>query len=188
MRIIGGKLKGRTLQGPSSHAIRPTSDRLRETIFNILQFSYQDAANGARVLDLFAGTGAMALEALSRGACLALLIDQGAEAIALMRANINALGLSAAAARILRRDALRLGKAPAGERFNLAFLDPPYGRGLVRPALDSLSEGAWLERDALVMIEEAKATEIVLPGGYELLETRTYGDTQILFVRAETTT
>src|SRR5208283_4837253 len=111
MRIVGGRLRGRTLQGPGSNAIRPTSDRLRETLFNILAHSYNNPAEGARALDLFAGTGAMGIEALSRGARFALLVDESAKACAILRANVEALGLSGAA-RILRRDASKLGAAP----------------------------------------------------------------------------
>lgn len=183
MRIVGGRLKGRSLKGPASDAIRPTSDRLRETIFNILRHSHDDPVAGAYVLDLFAGTGAMAIEALSRGAREACLIDKGNEAHALIRANLEALGLTGAAS-LLRRDATRLGKAQLSEGFGLAFLDPPYGKGLVPPALEALREGGWLETDALLVIEEARDAKIVLPEGFALIEGRAYGDTQILLVRA----
>ncbi|WP_036264255.1 16S rRNA (guanine(966)-N(2))-methyltransferase RsmD [Methylocapsa aurea] len=183
MRIVGGSLRGRVLKGPAADAIRPTSDRLRETLFNILVHSYGDPIQGARVLDLFAGTGALALESLSRGATCATLVDQGAEAYALIRANVSALGLGDGA-RILRRDARKLGQAPEGERYNLAFLDPPYGRGLAPPALIALRDGGWLEKDALVLVEENAQADVPLPEGFALLETRRYGDTQVLFVRA----
>jgi 16S rRNA (guanine966-N2)-methyltransferase len=183
MRIVGGKLKGRTLKGPAADAIRPTSDRLRETLFNILVHSYGDPIEGARVLDLFAGTGAMAIEALSRGARFALFIDQSAEACALIRANVEAFGLGEAT-RVLRRDARKLGAAAAEDRFSLAFLDPPYGKGLAPQALIALRDGGWLDKDALLLVEESAQTEIPLPEGFALIETRTYGDTQVLFVRA----
>jgi 16S rRNA (guanine966-N2)-methyltransferase len=183
MRIVGGRLKGRSLKGPASDTIRPTSDRLRETIFNILRHSHDDPVAGVRVLDLFAGTGAMAIEALSRGAREARLIDTGIEAHALIRANLEALGLTASAS-LLRRDATKLGKAQLGECFGLAFLDPPYGKGLVPPALEALRKGAWLETDALLVIEEARDADIVLPEGFALIEARAYGDTRILLVRA----
>src|ERR671911_2704043 len=110
MRIVGGRWRGRSLKGPSSDAIRPTSDRLRETLFNILQHSYDDPIEGARVLDLFAGTGALGLEALSRGAAFALFVDEGAEARSLIRGNVEALGLGGTT-RIFRRDAAKLGPA-----------------------------------------------------------------------------
>jgi 16S rRNA (guanine966-N2)-methyltransferase len=184
MRIIGGKLKGRVLAGPASAAIRPTSDRLRETIFNILAHGYGDPVEGARVLDLFAGTGAMAIEALSRGASCALLVDKSTEALALVRSNLASLGLSGSA-QVLRRDATRLGTAPPGERFDLAFLDPPYGKGLVGPVLEALRNGDWLEQGALIVVEEAKSAEIPLPEGFGSIEARTTTDTQVRFLRRE---
>ncbi len=135
MRIVGGRLKGRTLQGPRSDGIRPTSDRLRETLFNILAHSYGDPVPGARVADLFAGTGAFGLEAVSRGAEFCLFVDDGAQARALLRENVEALGLGGVT-RIFRRDARRLGAAPPGPPYTLAFLDPPYDRGLGRAGAD----------------------------------------------------
>src|SRR5438132_3708887 len=133
MRIVGGRLRGRALVAPSSRAIRPTSERLRESIFDILAHRFAGAIEGARVIDLFAGSGALGLEALSRGAAFALLVDEGAEARGLLRANVEALGL-AGVARISRADATQLGPAPAGAPFTLAFLDPPYREGLPAPA------------------------------------------------------
>ena len=183
MRIVGGRFRGRTLKGPSSQAVRPTSDRLRETIFNILAHGYEDAVENARVIDLFAGTGALGLEAVSRGARFALFVDEGSEARALLRENVEALGLGGLA-RIFRRDATKLGDAPTGEKFDLAFLDPPYGKGLAPRALRALIEGRWLTDGALCVIEEAADEEIALPAGVELLDRRTYGDTQIVIARA----
>src|SRR5881394_2000398 len=143
MRIVGGRLRGRALAAPKSQAIRPTADRLRESLFNILAHAYGDPVSGARALDLFAGTGALGLEALSRGASFALFVDDGAEARALMRQNIETLGL-AAATRIFRRDATKLGPAHPVEPFSLAFLDPPYGKGLAEQALAAMRDGGWL--------------------------------------------
>ena len=180
MRIVGGRLKGRALKSPGSDAIRPTSDRLRETVFNILAHTYGNSVAGARVIDLFAGTGAMAIEALSRGAAFALLVDQGAQACAIIRANFAALDL-AGAANILRRDARKLGPALEGESFTLAFLDPPYGKGLVPPTLKALRDGGWLGRGALVVIAERAAAEVALPEGFVLRETRRFGVTQVVF-------
>src|ERR1700738_5184152 len=148
MRIVGGRLSGRTLAAPKSQAIRPTADRLREALFNILVHAYGDPAHGARVLDLFAGTGALGLEAMSRGAAFALFIDDGAEARALIRGNVEALGLGGTT-RIFRRDATRLGPVHPVEPFTLAFLDPPYGRGLAEASLASLRDGGWLGGRAL---------------------------------------
>src|SRR5580765_3936952 len=134
MRVVGGRLRGRALTAPKSQAIRPTADRLRESLFNILVHGYGDPVSGARVLDLFAGTGALGLEAISRGAAFALFVDDGAEARALLRANVEALGLGGVT-RIFRRDATKLGPAHPVEPFDLAFLDPPYGKGLAEKAL-----------------------------------------------------
>ncbi|MGH6823904.1 MAG: 16S rRNA (guanine(966)-N(2))-methyltransferase RsmD, partial [Methylocella sp.] len=161
-------------------AIRPTADRLRETVFNILAHSYGNPVAGARVIDLFAGTGAMAIEALSRGASFALLVDQSAQACAIIRANFAALDL-AGTARIVRRDARKLGAAAEGGSFSLAFLDPPYGRDLVPPTLVALRDGGWLGKDALVVIEERAGAEVTLPEGFNLRETRRFGVTQIMF-------
>jgi 16S rRNA (guanine966-N2)-methyltransferase len=183
MRIVGGGLKGRALKSPASDAIRPTSDRLREALFNILTHAYDAPIEGARVIDVFAGTGAMGLEALSRGAHFALLVDQGAEANTIIRANIEALGLGDST-RLLRRDARKLGKAAVGERYDLAFLDPPYGRNLAAPTLLALRDGGWLATNALVLIEETTQAELMLPEGFALLETRQYGDKHVVFLRA----
>jgi 16S rRNA (guanine966-N2)-methyltransferase len=184
MRIIGGRLKGRVLVAPSSRAIRPTSDRLRESIFDILEHRYPGHVEGARAVDLFAGSGALAIEALSRGARFALFVDNGAEARALLRANVEALGLGGVT-RVWRADATRLGSAPAGGPFRLAFLDPPYGQNLAGPALASLVAGGWLEADALCLVEEAAKAEIAAPAGLAVMDQRTYGDTRIvIFERA----
>jgi 16S rRNA (guanine966-N2)-methyltransferase len=183
MRIVGGRLKGRVLKGPTSNAIRPTSDRLRETLFNILAHAYGDAVDGARVIDLFSGTGALAFEALSRGAAFAQLVDDNEAARKLIRANIDALGLDGAA-KYFRKDARKLGSAPQDGAFNLAFLDPPYALGLAAPALASLTTGAWLSPGALVVVEELAETDIPLPAGFSLIETRRYDDTQLLFLKA----
>src|SRR5216683_7347971 len=152
MRVVGGRLKGRNLASPSSRDIRPTADRLREALFNILVHAYDDPITDARVLDLFAGTGALGLEAMSRGAAFALFVDDGAEARALLRENVATLGLGGTS-RIFRRDATKLGPARPVEPFSLAFLDPPYGKGLAEKALASARAGAWLVLDALIVVE-----------------------------------
>lgn len=182
MRIVGGRYGGRSLKGPSSQAIRPTSDRLRETIFNILAHGHDRAVENARVIDLFAGTGALGLEALSRGARFALFVDDGSEARALLRENVETLGVGGLT-RIFRRDATKLGDAPPGDKFTLAFLDPPYGRGLAPRALRALIEGGWLADDALCVVEESIAEEIELPSMLEQLDQRVYGETQIVIAR-----
>lgn len=183
MRIVGGRLRGRALAAPKSQAIRPTADRLRESLFNILAHAYGDPVSDARVLDLFAGTGALALEALSRGAHFALLIDNAAEARALMRDNVTALGVGGAA-RIFRRDATALGEVYPIEPFGLAFLDPPYGQGLAERALASARAGGWLMPDALVVVEESADAGFAAPDGFAELERRRYDDTELIFLRA----
>src|SRR4029077_11145162 len=151
VRIVGGRLRGRALAAPKSQGIRPTADRLREALFNILTHAYGDPVSGARVLDLFDGTGALGLEAVSRGAAFALFIDDGAEARALLRENVEALGL-AAITRIFRRDATRLGPAHPLAPFSLVLLDPPYRKGLAEKALLSAREGGWLTAEALIVV------------------------------------
>ena len=182
MRIVGGRLRGRTLAAPKSQAIRPTGDRLRESLFNILAHGYGDPVTGARVLDLFAGTGALGLEALSRGAAFVLLVDDGAEARALIRQNVDTLGVGGTS-RVFRRDATNLGPAHPVEPFSLAFLDPPYGKGLAETALASALAGAWLTPDALVVVEESAEPGFKLPAGYEEIERRRYDDTEVTFLR-----
>jgi 16S rRNA (guanine966-N2)-methyltransferase len=182
MRIVGGRLRGRTLAVPKSRAIRPTADRLREALFNILVHAYGDPVSGARVLDLFAGTGALGLEALSRGAAFALFVDNGAEARALLRENIAALGLGGAA-RVFRRDAAKLGPAHPLAPFSLAFLDPPYGQGLAEQALAAAHDRGWLASDALIVVEEAAKAHFVAPEGFDELERRDYDDTMLVVLR-----
>src|SRR5438045_3139919 len=150
MRIVGGRLRGRALAAPKSQGIRPTADRLREALFNILAHAYGDPVAGARVLDLFAGTGALGFEAVSRGAVFAQFVDDGAEARALMRQNVEALGL-AAITRIFRRDATKLGPVYPVEPFSLAFLDPPCRKGVGERALVSAREAGWLMKEAVLV-------------------------------------
>ena len=182
MRIVGGRLRGRTLAAPKSHAIRPTADRLREALFNILVHAYGDPVSGARVLDLFAGTGALGLEALSRGAVFALFIDNGAAARALVRENVEALGLGGVT-RIFRRDAVNLGDVHPLPPFSLAFLDPPYGQGLAERALAAARAGGWLIGGALAVVEETASASFTAPAGFDELERRCYDDTALLVLR-----
>ena len=182
MRIVGGRFRGRALQAPTGRDIRPTADRLRESLFNILgHWDGSDRVAEARVLDLFAGTGALGLEALSRGARFALFVDDGVEARALLRANVEALGV-AGTSRIFRRDATKLGMVTL-EPFGLAFLDPPYDRGLGEAALGALMAGGWLTPGALVVLEEAASAVVAIPPGLTLVERRETGDSQLLFLR-----
>ncbi|HTV90161.1 MAG TPA: 16S rRNA (guanine(966)-N(2))-methyltransferase RsmD [Stellaceae bacterium] len=182
MRVIGGRLRGRTLVAPGGSAIRPTADRLREALFNILTHAYDDPVSGARVLDLFAGTGALGIEALSRGAAFTLFVDEAAEARALLRENVTTLGLGGTA-RIFRRDATKLGPVHPLEPFSLAFLDPPYGKGLAEKALASAHDGGWLTPDVLIVVEEAAKANFTAPGGFREAERRRYDDTEFIFLR-----
>ena len=182
MRVVGGRLKGRTLAAPSSQAIRPTADRLRESLFNILAHAYGNPMLDARVLDLFAGTGALGIEAVSRGAKFTLFVDDGAEARALLRNNVEALGLGGVS-KIYRRDATKLGPAHPVEPFSLVFCDPPYRKQLAERALASLRDGGWLEPDALVIVEEAKDAGFTAPDGFAELERRAYDDTEFTFLK-----
>ena len=186
MRIVAGRWRGVALADvgtgdPAAH-LRPTSDRVREALFNVLvQGAHGDRVEGARVLDLFAGTGALGLEALSRGAALATFVDDGAKARALLRANLGK-ARAGGIARVFRRDATRLGPnrdAPYG----LVFLDPPYGAGLGERALESAREGGWIARDATIVWEEGGT--ILPPGWTRALDARRYGGTHVTILEAD---
>ena len=183
MRVVGGRLKGRNLASPSSRDIRPTADRLRESVFNILIHAYDDPVADARVLDLFAGTGALGIEALSRGATFALLVDDSAEARALVRENLVTLGLGGSS-RIFRRDATKLGPVHPLAPFSLAFLDPPYGNRLAEQALASIRDGGWLLPGSLAVIEEAAESKFAAPAGWREFERREQGATELIFLQA----
>jgi 16S rRNA (guanine966-N2)-methyltransferase len=187
MRIIGGRWRGMTLAdlgaGDPAAALRPTSDRVRESLFNLLAHGdYGDPPppEDRRVLDLFAGTGALGIEALSRGAVTATFVDQGAKSLALLRRNLDRLGM-ADAARVVSRDATRLGRNP-GPAFDLVFLDPPYGRGLGERALVSAMAGGWVAPGALVVWEEGG--NHAPPPGLTRLDARRYGETMIAIFRS----
>ncbi|MCB1383965.1 MAG: 16S rRNA (guanine(966)-N(2))-methyltransferase RsmD [Notoacmeibacter sp.] len=182
MRIVGGTFRGRALAAPKSNDIRPTTDRTREALFNILAHAHGDVLDGARVLDLFSGTGALGLEALSRGASSALFVEPSAEGRGLLRTNIEALGLQGRA-RIFRRDATDLGAVGTMEPFTLLFADPPYGKGLGERALASALAGGWLKPGALCLVEEdAKAPFDA--EGFTLLDERNWGGTVMRFLAA----
>ena len=159
MRVVGGEFRGRPLAAPGGRNTRPTADRLRQTIFDILTHGYADAVKDARVLDLFAGTGALGIEALSRGAAYALFVEEAVEARGAIRANIESLGLTGRT-RVFRRDATRLGPAGTVQPFALAFADPPYGKGLGETALGAAVSGGWLAPGALAVLEEAASATI----------------------------
>lgn len=180
MRIIGGRNRGRALaalgKGDSAAHLRPTSDRVRESLFNVLENAYGGAVSGARVLDLFAGTGALGLEALSRGAAHATFVETGRKSLALLSQNIR-LCHAEAQTEVLRCDATRLPACPAP--CDLVFLDPPYGKGLGETALAAAMRGGWIPEGALVIWEESR--EMIPPAGLHLLDARRYGDTVISF-------
>jgi 16S rRNA (guanine966-N2)-methyltransferase len=183
MRIVGGKFRGRPLAAPAHEGTRPTSDRVREAVFNILLHGIPDfSLPGIKVLDLFAGTGALGLEALSRGAAFCLFVEEDADARAIIRRNVEAFGLTGVT-KIFRRDATDLG--PAGNRgeAGLVFLDPPYAQGLAERALLSAASGGWLVPGAVAVIEERKGVSVTLPDSFALLDRRTWGDTEVTFAK-----
>ena len=182
MRIVSGRFRGTHLATPKGEGTRPTSDRLRETIFNILAHGHDDAVVDARVLDLFAGTGALGLEALSRGARACVFIEDAVEPRGLIRRNVETMGLTGVT-KIFRRDATRLGDAGTIEPFDLVFLDPPYRKGLGEKALASARAGGWLKPGALCVLEEAADAVVEIPSGFALLDERTAGDSKVLFLR-----
>lgn len=182
MRIIGGKFSGRALVAPKGRDTRPTADRVRESVFNILAHREGFTFENARVIDLFAGSGALGLEALSRGASFCLFVETDAAARGAIRDNVEALGLFGAT-RVHRRGADALGEKPAGVGgpFTLAFLDPPYGKGLCTPALSALRAGDWLAPAALAVVEQGKDESPVAVEGFVEIDRRTYGAAQVGF-------
>ncbi len=183
MRIVGGEFRGRPLATPRTQSIRPTSDRTREALFNVIAHGFESALRESRVLDLFAGTGALGLEALSRGATFAMFVEDSAEGRGLIRDNVESFGLTGRT-KIFRRDATALGPAGAVRPFGLLFADPPYGKGLGERALASARDGGWLLPGALCVIEESADAEIGPIDGFRLVDQRGYGDTVIRFLQA----
>lgn len=184
MRIVGGKYRAKRLAAPKDESIRPTSDRARQALFNILAHGRHglgaDGMDGIAVLDVFAGTGALGLEALSRGAGMVSFIDVEFPACRLIKRNAAALG-AAEEVDIQRRDALDPGPAPRGHA--LIFLDPPYGEGLGPAALTALAREGWLAPGALCILELARKESFEPPDGFELLDRRNYGAAAIAFLR-----
>lgn len=178
MRIVAGRLSGRSLATPKGHDIRPTTDRTRESLFNILNHGLSFNFEGKRVLDLFAGTGALGFEALSRGAKAGVFVEQSVEGRGLIQKNIEEFALTGSA-RILRRDATQLGEIGTMQPFHLVFADPPYGKGLGEKAFVSAMEGGWLHNDAIIVLEETKEAIVSLPANFRLVDERGYGNTVI---------
>jgi len=186
MRITAGLYGGRSLVTPGDNRVRPTADKVRQAVFNILlhnDFGNGFALEGARVIDLFAGTGAMGIEAMSRGAAFCLFVDDSAESRALIRQNVEALALTGTT-KIWRRDATKLGPmaAGAGGPFELVILDPPYRKDLIVSALTSLKEGGWLTDNAVLVVETAE-DETIPDGGFTRIDERIYGETRVAFLK-----
>lgn len=184
MRIVGGQHRGRALDSPADESVRPTSDRARQSLFNILEHGKLakgglSPVRGARVLDAFCGTGALGLEALSRGAAFATFMDTGPAAVRLAQTNVKKLGESARA-RVLQADATRPPRADAP--CALAFLDAPYGEGLAVPALAGLAAAGWLARDAIVVVETATREDLAPPAGFTTVDERRYGKAKLTFL------
>ena len=183
MRIVAGELRGRIIEAPEGEATRPTSDRARQAVFNILEHApWSPGLDGLRVLDLFAGSGAMGLEALSRGAAHAAFVETAGPALTALRTNIEAFRVGPSAT-VLRQDATRLTARGTEPPFNLAFLDPPYSQGFGEPALAALTAGGWLAPDALVVFERAADEPALDLPGWEVLDQRRYGKAAVWFLR-----
>ena len=184
MRIVAGELKGRAIQSPAGLDVRPTSDRARQAIFNILEHApWSGGLEARRVIDVFAGSGAMGLEALSRGANRCLFVDNSEASLAAIRANVAAYGLGERT-RLLRQDATRLGARHEGRPvFDFAFLDPPYAKDLAGPVLATLRTEGWLAPDAVVVLERGSGEAAIETPGYEGLDKRRYGAAEVLFLR-----
>jgi 16S rRNA (guanine966-N2)-methyltransferase len=185
IKIIGGKHRGRTIATPEGQGTRPTANRARESLFNILAHANWSGDGtspliGARVLDAFAGSGALGLEALSRGAAHATFLDNDAMAIKLIGENLRKLG-ETGQAKVVRADVVR--PPPAREPCELVFLDPPYRSGLGGPALTALAEAGWLAPGAVATVELAGTEDLVPPAGFEAIDERRYGAAKILILR-----
>ncbi|HSA66773.1 MAG TPA: 16S rRNA (guanine(966)-N(2))-methyltransferase RsmD [Methyloceanibacter sp.] len=184
MRIVAGKFRAKRIEAPKGLTTRPTSDRVRQALFDVLEHGApQFDFTGARVLDLFAGSGALGLEAMSRGARFCLFVEESADARAAIRRNVEALSLTGTT-KIWRRDATRLGEAGSMQPFDLIFLDPPYGKGLATKALQSASAGGWIRDGAIAVLEERADAEVELPEAFQELDARIYGETKIVVMRA----
>ncbi len=185
MRIVGGQFRGRALSAPEGRGTRPTSDRAREALFNILAHAaWAPDLNEARIIDLFAGSGALGFEAISRGGAFCLFVETDDDARGAIRENAEELGLFGRT-RVHRRSATDLGVRPgsAGEAFDIAFLDPPYGQGLGEQTLQKLIEGNWLAPDALIVFERGSDEPDIETPGYERLDDRTWGAARVLFLK-----
>lgn len=187
MRIVAGRLKGRTLVAPEGQGTRPTSDRARQAIFNVLEHAaWSGPLDGIRVMDLYAGSGALGLEAISRGAAFCLFVETDEAARGAIRENADTCNVMGAT-RVHRRSATDLGPRPGsdGEAFDLAFLDPPYRQGLGEQTLTRLLDGGWLKPGAVVVYERGSDEPEVDTPGYRRLDARDYGAARVLFLKAD---
>jgi 16S rRNA (guanine966-N2)-methyltransferase len=185
MRIISGQYRGRALAAPPGRITRPTADRVRQALFDVLAHApFAPDLHGARVIDLFAGSGALGLEAMSRGAAYCLFVETDEAARGAIRTNLDTLNLLGAG-RVHRRDATDLGPRPAtdGAAFDLAFLDPPYGKGLGEKALTGLLAGGWLAPDALCVLERAADEADPVVDGFEMIDVRRWGPAAVSFLK-----
>lgn len=186
MRIVSGKYRGKAIVAPPGEATRPTSDRARQAVFNILEHaSWAPELHGARVIDVFAGSGALGLEALSRGASFCLFVETDDTARGAIRENIDAMQLFGVT-RVHRRDATDLGPRPAsaGAPFDIAFLDPPYAKGLGERAVAELKAHDWLSPGAILMFERGRSEPDPVLEGFEQIDARDYGAARVLFFKA----
>jgi 16S rRNA (guanine966-N2)-methyltransferase len=185
LRIVSGRYRGKAIVTPPGDTTRPTSDRARQAVFNILEHAvWAPELHGARVIDVFAGSGALGLEAMSRGAAFCLFVETDDTARGAIRENMEAFGLFGQA-RVHRRDATDPGMRPGsiGAPFDIAFLDPPYAKGLGEKALDALVAGDWLAPGAIVMFERGRDEPDPAPAGFERLDARDYGAARVFFFR-----
>lgn len=185
MRIVAGSLKGRSIVTPEGQGTRPTSDRARQAVFNVLEHAaWAEPLDGMRVMDLYAGSGALGFEAISRGAAFALFVETDEEARGAIRENADAFQVMGRT-RVHRRSAIDLGPRPRsdGEAFDLALLDPPYRKGLGEQTLLRLLEGQWLQPGAIVVFERGSDEPEIDTPGYERLDARDYGAARVLFLR-----
>jgi 16S rRNA (guanine966-N2)-methyltransferase len=185
MRIVSGEFRGKTLAAPQGEATRPTSDRARQAVFNILEHApWSPGVRDLRVIDLFAGSGALGFEALSRGAAFCLFVETDEAARGAIRENVDSLSLFGRT-RVHRRDATQLGVRPGadGPAFDLAFLDPPYGKGLGETALAKLAEGGWLQPGAVIVFERGSSEPDLAIPGFARLDARDYGAARVFFLK-----
>ena len=185
MRIVAGKLKGRAIVAPEGQGTRPTSDRARQAVFNVLEHAaWAEPLQGARIMDVFAGSGALGFEAMSRGAAFCVFVEIDEEARGAIRENADTYGLMGAT-RVHRRSATDLGVRPGsdGEAFDFAFLDPPSGKGMGEQALQRLADGDWLKPGAIVVFERGSSEPEIDTPGYERLDARDYGAARVLFLK-----